>query len=45
MGRKKRFHIGMQQREKRKKMRQSLIKKGEKVTDYLNGQFYVKIAK
>lgn len=45
MGRKKRFQIGMKQREKRKKARNKLTAKGENLTEYYYDRYYVKLGK
>jgi hypothetical protein len=44
VGQKKQHQIGMKQREKRKKQRAQLVKKGAKLEDYYYGKFYLKAA-
>ena len=42
MGQNSRFQIGMKQREKRKKKRARLTKKGLDTKDYFYGKFFLK---
>ena len=42
MGQKSQYQIGNKQREKRKKARQKLAKKGENLTDFYYGKYYIK---
>ena len=45
MGQRSQFQIGMKQREKRKKKRQRLVKKGQDPKDYFYGKFCLKATK
>ena len=43
MGQKKRSQVLMEQRGKRKKARDRLVKKGENLADFYYGKYYIKI--
>ena len=45
MGQKSRYQLSMQQRTKRKKARERLVKKGEKIESYYYGGYYIKQAR
>lgn len=42
MGQKSQYQVKMKQREKRKKARQKLVKKGENLTEFYYGKYYIK---
>lgn len=42
MGQKSQFQIGMKQREKRKKKRARLAKKGQDIKEYYYGKYFLK---
>lgn len=43
MGLKKQYQIGIKQRQRRKKRRIQLAKKGENINDYFYSGFYIKL--
>jgi hypothetical protein len=43
MGQKSQFQVGMKQREKRKKKRNRLVKKGQDLKDFYYGKYYLKL--
>lgn len=45
MGLKSQFQIGMKQRKKRKKARNSLTAKGKDLNEYFYGKYYIKSGK
>lgn len=45
MGLRSQYQVGVKQKEKRKKKRNRLIAKGQNITDYYYGKFYLKTGK